>query len=121
MPSILQQLQSRGTIRYVGSRCYNQNYELITCPISLPKLIVIGVLIGLLLLICGTLFILSRCTCSCRRNRGDPASTLPAFPRATGGLAPYASLPESFRSTDTLVEPEKIHPASHLYHARPYV
>ncbi|KAJ6558521.1 hypothetical protein DFH09DRAFT_1365172 [Mycena vulgaris] len=112
MASILLSLDSR-SIRYSGTRCYNERNQPIACPMSRTKFIIIAAIVGLFLLICLGIFLVTRCTCNCRRRRSSISPLYPSDPefQPTGG---YMQLPPP--STETLVEPEKIHTATHPYH-----
>ncbi|KAF7372161.1 hypothetical protein MVEN_00075200 [Mycena venus] len=57
-------------IRYIGIRCYNEKDQRISCPISRTKLIAITVVVGLFVIVCLALLIITKCSsCSCRRRR----------------------------------------------------
>ncbi|KAJ7497079.1 hypothetical protein FB451DRAFT_1386398 [Mycena latifolia] len=114
MTSTLISLVSR-KIRYSGNRCYNARNQPISCPMSRTNLIIIAVIVGIFLVTSLAIFLVTRCTCSCRRRR----STLPTLYRAdpefqqTGG---YSQLITPTPSMERLPEPEKIHLATHPYH-----
>ncbi|KAJ7039204.1 hypothetical protein C8F04DRAFT_1231713 [Mycena alexandri] len=127
MSSILHHIQAR-TIRFSGSRCFNDRNQQITCPLSRVDLIAMAVLAGLFLLWLG-LYLLCRCGCSCRRRRRANAITLcrvdveasakpqllytaPIQPDVVR-VPPYNAQFDA--STVTLVEPDKSHPATHPY------
>jgi len=118
MSSILLEIRSR-TIRYVGTRCYNEKDQPISCPISRVKLIAIAVVVGLFVIIALTLFIISKCSCNCRRRRNtmsihyyyaDPESqpTVPPayrqFERSTERLLVQPASP-AYTSTERLTQP----------------
>ncbi|KAK7057429.1 hypothetical protein R3P38DRAFT_2840920 [Favolaschia claudopus] len=144
MSSRLLEIRAR-TFRYVGSRCYNERNQLIACPFSKTKAIAIAVAVGALLIICLTLVFISKCGGCRRRRETVPtlhysfardpeaappvyhkfeSSTerlvLPASPSyqqfdhlsTTGPYHGYLPPPAS---TDTLVEPARIHAADHTY------
>ncbi|KAJ7782905.1 hypothetical protein B0H16DRAFT_1447150 [Mycena metata] len=131
MSSILSHIQAR-SIRFSGSRCYNQRNQQIACPLSRVELIAMAVLAGLFVFWL-LLYLLCRCGCSCRRRR---ANTIPLYPVDLEGrpkpqllyTAPKADvvrLPlynntQFDASTATLVEPEKSHPAVHQYSYNPH-
>ncbi|KAJ7078865.1 hypothetical protein B0H15DRAFT_954284 [Mycena belliarum] len=116
--STLISLASR-KIRYSGSRCYNEKSELMPCPMSRASLIVTAILVSLFLLSCLAIFLLTHCQCRRRRSlntvpiTGTFYRTDPEFQPA----GPYRQITLPASSMETLVEPEKTHPAMHPYHA----
>ncbi|KAJ7502822.1 hypothetical protein B0H11DRAFT_604930 [Mycena galericulata] len=117
MSSILLNLQSRARVQYSGARCYNENGQLILCPVSRIQLIIIGVVVGLFLLVSLFVYFLTRCSCNCRRRRNNVSVPYPADPEFQGS-GPYMKLQQPWTpSTERLMEPpEKIHLANHPHH-----
>ncbi|KAJ7668436.1 hypothetical protein DFH06DRAFT_1469177 [Mycena polygramma] len=111
MSSILYHIQSR-SIRFAGTRCYNERNQPITCPISRVELIALAIFAGLFLTICLTLFICSRC--SCRRQRTSMSALYGIDPEFQPTGPP--SYLRFHSSTEHLIEPPKIHAAVHPYH-----
>ncbi|KAJ7690636.1 hypothetical protein B0H17DRAFT_1201484 [Mycena rosella] len=103
------------SIRYSGTRCYNERNQPISCPMSRTNLIIIAVIVGFFVLGSLALYCLTRCTCRCRRRKSISTLDLyradPEFQFQPGSQ--YLKLAPS--SMETLVEPEKIHPATHPY------
>ncbi|KAJ7810169.1 hypothetical protein B0H14DRAFT_2607566 [Mycena olivaceomarginata] len=120
-------LQGPGATTRGGFTATLISNEQIACPLSKTKLIAMAVVVGLFLLVCLTLLLLSRC--SCRRRRASTFTLYPvdveATPRQQPNYAPPphpcpVALPEYSAQLDdhpeTPVEPpEKIHPAVHPY------
>ncbi|KAJ7874727.1 hypothetical protein B0H14DRAFT_89124 [Mycena olivaceomarginata] len=123
MTSILLEIRSRA-IRYVGSRCYNEKSQPISCPISRAKLIAVAAVLGLFVLICLTLFILKKCSCNCRRRRNtmtihyhyapDPevqSTVPPAYRQFGSSLLPtspvYKEFEHSSASMERLIQPTR--------------
>nr|GAT57743.1 predicted protein [Mycena chlorophos] len=121
MSSPIDTLQAR-RFHYIGTRCYNENLQLISCPISLVDLIVIGIIGGLLLLGFIVYLVLTRCNggslCR-RRSRRVETFPWPAFEEGRSRFA-YATVPAASHSLDMLVEPPKIHAAAHAYALQQY-
>ncbi|KAJ7251820.1 hypothetical protein B0H12DRAFT_635541 [Mycena haematopus] len=141
MSSTFLELRSR-SLRYVGSRCYNEKNQLIPCPITRPELIAIAVAAGICVLL-GLIWCILRCGCSCRGRRQNAATRynraadpeaqpivhLPAYQQFESSSerltppeykqsdrlsrGPYSYLEQP--STETLVEPARIYPAVHSY------
>ncbi|KAJ7755744.1 hypothetical protein DFH07DRAFT_959380 [Mycena maculata] len=128
MPAILLALQSRASrFRFSSIQCYNENDQPIQCPMTKADRILLYVALGLFLFICISACLAKNgcCGCGCRRRRKSPTvPTSVPYPAGDAEFKFKLAGPPDYRhfgiaypdSTETLVEPDKIHPALHPYH-----